>query len=242
MSRNQIIMIVLLIVIILIFINNKSEHVESTPPATPPATTPSVPNLSAEAIQNIAKIYADSNNIAIFNNIRATGKITGDFSGNVAGVVPAFGLTIGAVVGECIFENCRTSAAVNGWRYTAGAIRNLISNNYWVINGTGTYWNNTNGGGANTYYKNIFEGICTAPVMVAVDYCVYNLYNYAVAACTGAGAPWTNLVGTGVPSVVYNLPAAGSGGYVQAEMTGVLNTLQAFKNALRLAGIINGSN
>jgi hypothetical protein len=81
MSRNQIIIIILIIIVIFIFINNKSEHAGSTPPAT----TPSIPNLSAEAIQNIAKIYADSNNTAIFNNIRATGKITGDVSGNVAG-------------------------------------------------------------------------------------------------------------------------------------------------------------
>lgn len=80
MSRNHIIISILIIIIIIIFINNKSEHAGSTPPATP-----NVPNLSAEAIQNIAKIYADTNNTATFNNINITGKITGNVTGNVTG-------------------------------------------------------------------------------------------------------------------------------------------------------------
>ena len=62
------IIIGLTILIIILFIVQKKEHAGSTPPATP--------NLSNEAIQNIAKIYADTNNEAVFNNLKATGNAT----------------------------------------------------------------------------------------------------------------------------------------------------------------------
>jgi hypothetical protein len=58
------IIIGLIILVGLLFLIQKNEHAGSTPPAQ---------NLSNEAIQNIAKIYADTNNEAIFNNIKATG-------------------------------------------------------------------------------------------------------------------------------------------------------------------------
>jgi hypothetical protein len=42
---------------------------------------------SNEAIQNIAKIYADASGTVIFNNVNATGMINGDVTGNVTGNV-----------------------------------------------------------------------------------------------------------------------------------------------------------
>ena len=69
------IIIALAIVLVIIFFTQNKEHAGSPPP-----TTATAPNLSNEAIQNIAKIYADTNNEAVFNNIKATGntKISGD--------------------------------------------------------------------------------------------------------------------------------------------------------------------
>jgi hypothetical protein len=46
----------------------KKEHTSGSVPVTP--------TLSNEAIQNIAKVYADTNNTATFNNIRTTGEAT----------------------------------------------------------------------------------------------------------------------------------------------------------------------
>ena len=71
------IIIGLIILVGILFFTQKKEHAGSPPPSTP--STPSIPNLSNEAIQNIAKIYADTNNEAVFNNIKATDNI------NVAG-------------------------------------------------------------------------------------------------------------------------------------------------------------
>jgi hypothetical protein len=66
------IIIGLIILVGILFFIQKKEHAGSVPPPTTP-TTPSIPNLSNEAIQNIAKIYADTNNEAVFNNIKVTG-------------------------------------------------------------------------------------------------------------------------------------------------------------------------
>jgi hypothetical protein len=59
------IIIGLIIVLVVLFFVQKKEHAGSTPP-----------NLSNEAIQNIAKVYADTNNTAVFNNIKTTGEAT----------------------------------------------------------------------------------------------------------------------------------------------------------------------
>ena len=61
------IIIGLAILLVILFIVQKKEHAGSTPPTTP--------NLSNEAVQNIAKIYADTNNEAVFNNVKITGKL-----------------------------------------------------------------------------------------------------------------------------------------------------------------------
>jgi microcystin-dependent protein len=74
MKTKHIIIGLIILVGILFFTQNK-EHAGSVPPPS----TPSTPNLSNEAVQNIAKIYADTNNEAVFNNIKVTGNI------NVAG-------------------------------------------------------------------------------------------------------------------------------------------------------------
>ncbi len=61
------IIIALIIILVVLFFFQKKEHVEST----------SSSNLSSEAIQNIAKVYADINGTTIFNNIKVTGKVSG---------------------------------------------------------------------------------------------------------------------------------------------------------------------
>jgi hypothetical protein len=63
--KNKYIIGGLIIILFVLFLLNKKEHAGSTPPTTP--------NLSNEAIQNIAKVYADTNNTATFNNLNVTG-------------------------------------------------------------------------------------------------------------------------------------------------------------------------
>ncbi len=62
------IIIGLVIILGVLFFVQKKEHEGSAPP-TPP-------NLSNEAIQNIARVYADTNNEAVFNNLKTTGNAT----------------------------------------------------------------------------------------------------------------------------------------------------------------------
>jgi microcystin-dependent protein len=66
MKTKHIIIGLIILVGILFFTQNK-EHAGSTP------ATPATPLLSNEAIQNIAKVYADTNNTATFNNLNVTG-------------------------------------------------------------------------------------------------------------------------------------------------------------------------
>jgi microcystin-dependent protein len=67
------IIIGLLILLVVLFLMQNKEHAGSTQP------------LSNEAVQNIAKVYADTSNTATFNNVRITGGITGSLNvdGNV---------------------------------------------------------------------------------------------------------------------------------------------------------------
>jgi hypothetical protein len=76
--KTKYIIIGLVIILLVLFITQKKEHSGSV--------TPSAPQLSNEAIQNIARIYADTNNTATFNNLNTTGDITvsGDIKGNGA--------------------------------------------------------------------------------------------------------------------------------------------------------------
>ena len=60
------IIIGLVIILIVLFLMQKKEHAGSVPVTTV---------LSNEAIQNLAKVYADTNTTATFNNIKATGNI-----------------------------------------------------------------------------------------------------------------------------------------------------------------------
>ncbi len=66
--KTKYIIIGLVIILLVLFFTQKKEHAGST--------TPSAPQLSSEAIQNIAKVYADTNNTATFNNINTIGAIT----------------------------------------------------------------------------------------------------------------------------------------------------------------------
>jgi microcystin-dependent protein len=81
------IIIGLAIILVVLFFVQKKEHAGSTPPATT-----SIPNLSNEAVQNIAKIYADTNNEAVFNNVKITGdlNVSGKLNILPAGVIVAF--------------------------------------------------------------------------------------------------------------------------------------------------------
>ncbi len=66
MKTKNIIIGLIILLVVLFFLQHK-EHAAGSVSATSA--------LSNEAIQNLAKIYADTNNTAAFNNIRATGNI-----------------------------------------------------------------------------------------------------------------------------------------------------------------------
>ncbi len=69
------IIIGLIILIGILFFIQKKEHAGTVPPPASPASPTSTANtqlLSNEAIQNIAKVYADTSGIATFNNINVT--------------------------------------------------------------------------------------------------------------------------------------------------------------------------
>ncbi len=97
------IIIALIILIGILFFTQKKEHAGSTPP------TSSTPQLSNEAIQNIAKVYADTSNSATFNNINITSntKLNGDvdipkwrgmitmWSGDITKIPPGWALCDG---------------------------------------------------------------------------------------------------------------------------------------------------
>ncbi len=65
--KTKYIIIGLVIILVIIFLIQKKEHITSSSPPT---------NLSSEAIQNIAKVYADITKTVEFNNIKTTGNAT----------------------------------------------------------------------------------------------------------------------------------------------------------------------
>ncbi len=65
--KTKYIIITLIIILLIIFLTQTKEHAGST------SSTSSVPVLSNEAIQNLAKVYADITNTATFNNLNVTG-------------------------------------------------------------------------------------------------------------------------------------------------------------------------
>lgn len=87
MKTKHIIIGLVVLLIVLFFVQNK-EHAGSV----------STQNLSNEAIQNIAKVYADTNQTASFNNINLTGNL--NFAANArsnlipTGVIVAFNGTV----------------------------------------------------------------------------------------------------------------------------------------------------
>ena len=88
--KTKYIIVGLIIVLLILFFFQKKEHAGSTPSTSP--------QLSNEAIQNIAKIYSDSSNTATFNNITTTGTIRGNLTGNVTGNVT--GDVTGSLLGD----------------------------------------------------------------------------------------------------------------------------------------------
>ena len=70
----RILVIIILLLILFWVIGHKEEHLDAS-------------TLSTEAIQNIASVYADTKNEAVFNNVKVTGKINGDVNGNITGNV-----------------------------------------------------------------------------------------------------------------------------------------------------------
>jgi hypothetical protein len=74
--RSKYIIFGLIIFVLLFFFTQNKEHAGSGSTPPPSSTTPSTtPILSNEAIQNVARVYADANNTAVFNNVNITGKL-----------------------------------------------------------------------------------------------------------------------------------------------------------------------
>ena len=90
--KTKYIIIGLIILLVVLFVTQKKEHASGSVPT--PLT------LSNEAIQNIAKVYADTNGMATFNNINVTawrGMIT-MWSGDVTKIPAGWALCDGQVV------------------------------------------------------------------------------------------------------------------------------------------------
>ncbi len=64
-----------MIIFLVVFFTQKKEHARSTNKQL----------LSNEAVQNIAKVYADTKSISAFNNIKVTGTIFGKLTGDTTG-------------------------------------------------------------------------------------------------------------------------------------------------------------
>ena len=69
MNRNYIIVILLIVLLVgIYYVNSKAEHLTDT---------------SNEAVQNIASLYSDKNNVATLNNVKITGNLEVDTSFNM---------------------------------------------------------------------------------------------------------------------------------------------------------------
>jgi hypothetical protein len=105
MKTKHIVIIVIIILLGYLLLHNKNcEGLDATS---------NTPTLSNEAIQSISSIYSNTSGTSTFNNVKATGKITGkqfigDMSGNVTGNVT--GNLMGDVSGTklCIGSTCIT--------------------------------------------------------------------------------------------------------------------------------------
>ncbi len=86
------IIIFLIVVLLVLFFTQQKEHLSSK-----------TPNLSSEAVQNIAKVYADTKESAYFNNINTTGNMRGNVIGNVTGNLK------GDVTGNIVSTQATTS-------------------------------------------------------------------------------------------------------------------------------------
>ncbi len=127
------IIIGLIILVGLLFFIQQKEH----------AGTTNTSNLSNEAVQNIAKVYADTNSTAVFNNIRSTGKITGNvtgnLTGNVAGDVSGSNINISKLcIGKtCIDETDLQKVASNkkcaGFAVDGTGTTMLLYEGYWKL-------------------------------------------------------------------------------------------------------------
>jgi hypothetical protein len=110
------------VILIVLFLVQQKEHASSTPTTTP--------TLSNEAIQNIARIYADSNNTATFNNLRATGDVIG-------AQTTTNRLCIGTT---CITETDLQKIASNkkfaGFAVDGGGTTMLLYEGYWILWGS----------------------------------------------------------------------------------------------------------
>ena len=116
------IIIGLVVILIVLLVVQQKEHASSTPPTT--SLT-----LSNEAIQNISKVYADTNNTATFNNIRATGDVIGAQTTTVK-------LCIGTT---CITETDLQKIASNkkyaGFAVDGGGTTMLLYEGFWILYG-----------------------------------------------------------------------------------------------------------
>jgi outer membrane lipoprotein SlyB len=90
MKKIHIIIVLLIILLLIITIRSQSENAGTV--------NSNSKNLSNEAVQNIASVYANTIGTATFNNLRATGKITGNLDGDVKGNLT--GNVTGNVIGN----------------------------------------------------------------------------------------------------------------------------------------------
>lgn len=126
MKRIHVIIGLLIILLLLITFHSKSENAGSI----------NSKNLSNEAVQNIASVYANTTGTAIFNNIQATGKITGKLDGDVIGNVTGNikGDVTGNVTGN-IKGNVDGDVSGNfiGKIYSSTYVTNVKDNNRYVF-------------------------------------------------------------------------------------------------------------
>jgi outer membrane lipoprotein SlyB len=120
MKKIHIIIVLLIILLLIITIRSQSENAGTV--------NSNSKNLSNEAVQNIASVYANTTGTATFNNLRATGKITGNLDGDVKGNLT--GNVIGDVNGDI---SGNVTGSVIGSVIGQANIRDRQNNNEYLI-------------------------------------------------------------------------------------------------------------
>jgi microcystin-dependent protein len=110
------IIIGLLILLVVLFLMQNKEHAGSTPA------------LSNEAVQSIAKVYADTNGTATFNNTRITGNATFDGEVTINGKLFANNYLNFLPIASIIMFYWPDSSIPPGWAKCDGQTYKLVNN------------------------------------------------------------------------------------------------------------------